>query len=177
MPIIENIVGLDPLPGARAGGRVLLSALGDDAVVLGAVAAARKLVGRSPFKQRFLVKPEYPEITRIGFGEITIDQKTYGHDVYISVGGKVKRRDEEIARAQYGSAHTVGPKELEKVCKGGPAVLFLGAGKSGKLVLTDDGRRYLAQRSIQCEIQPTAKAVDAYNRSKLRKAALIHVTC
>ena len=60
MPIVENIVGLDPLPGAREGGRVLLSALGDDAVVLGAVAAARKLVGRSPFKKRFLVKPKYP---------------------------------------------------------------------------------------------------------------------
>ncbi len=34
MPIIENIVGTDPLPGAREGGRVLLSALGDDAVAL-----------------------------------------------------------------------------------------------------------------------------------------------
>ena len=64
MPIVENIVGLDPLPGAREGGRVLLSALGDDAVVLGAVAAARKRVRRSPFKKRFFVKPKYPEISR-----------------------------------------------------------------------------------------------------------------
>ena len=32
MPIVENIVGSDRLPGARDGGRVLLSALGDDAV-------------------------------------------------------------------------------------------------------------------------------------------------
>ena len=89
MPIVENLIGLDPLPGAREGGRVLLSALGDDAVVLGAVAAARKLVGRSPFKKRFFVKPKYPEISRIGFGEITVGKKTYSRDVYISVGGKV----------------------------------------------------------------------------------------
>ena len=75
MPIVDNIVGRDPLPGAREGGRVLLSALGDDAVVLGAVAAARKLVGRSPFKKRFFVKPTYPEITRIGFGEITVARR------------------------------------------------------------------------------------------------------
>ena len=34
MPIVENIVGSDRLPGARDGGQVLLSALGDDAVVL-----------------------------------------------------------------------------------------------------------------------------------------------
>ena len=177
MPIVENIVGLDPLPGAREGGRVLLSALGDDAVVLGAVAAARKLVGRSPFKKRFFVKPKYPEITRVGFGEVTVGKETYSRDIYISVGGKVKKRDESLAHRLYGSAHTVGPQELKEVCKGGPEVLFIGAGKSSKVELTEDARRFLAQRSIKCEILPTVKAVEGYNRSKLRKATLIHVTC
>jgi len=177
MPIVENVVGRDPLPGAREGGRVLLSALGDDAVVLGAVAAARKLVGRSPFKRRFLVKPSYPEITRYHFGEITVGDETFARDVWITVGGKVKKRDEDLAKEHYGSSHAVGPKELEKVCRGGPEVLFIGSGKQGKLELTDDARRFLAQRSIQCEIQPTPKAVENYNRSKLRKAALMHVTC
>lgn len=177
MPIVENIVGLDPLPGAREGGRVLLSALGDDAVVLGAVAAARKRVRRSPFKKRFLVKPKYPEITRVGFGEITVGKRTYSRDIYIRVGGKVKKRAEGLARELDGSTHTVGPRELKKVCRGGPEVLFIGAGKSGKLELTEDARRFLAQRSIKCEILPTAKAVEGYNRSKRRKATLIHVTC
>ncbi len=177
MPIIENIVGRDPLPGAREGGRVLLSALGDDAVVLGAVAAARKRVGRSPFKKRFLVKPAYPEITRIGFGEISVGKDTYSHDIFITVSGKVKVRDESLAKGIYGSAHTVGPKELEKVCKGGPEILFIGGGKSGNVELTEDARRFLSQRSIKCETQPTVKAVDSYNKSKLRKAALMHITC
>ena len=177
MPIVENIVGLDPLPGAREGGRVLLSALGDDAVVLGAVAAARKLVGRSPFKKRFLVKPRYPEITRIGFGEITVGKEAFSRDIYLTVSGKVKKREEGLAKELYGSAHTVGAKELEKVCKGGPEVLFVGAGKSGKVELTEDARRFLAQRAIKCEIQPTVKAVESYNKSKLRKATLMHITC
>jgi len=177
MPIVENVVGLDPLPGARDGGRVLLSALGDDAVVLGAVAAARKLVGRSPFKKRFHVKPTYPEIRRVGYGEITVGRKTFTRDIYIYVNGKVKRRDKKLAKEHYGSAHTVGPKELEKVCRGGPEMLFIGAGKSNKVELTEEASRYLAQRSIRCEIQPTVKALESYNRSKLRKAALMHVTC
>jgi glucokinase len=177
MPIVENIVGLDPLPGAREGGRVLLSALGDDAVVLGAVAAARKLVGRSPFKKRFCVKPKYPEITRVGFGEITVGKESYSRDIYISVGGKVKKREERLAKELYGSSHAVGPKELEKVCKGGPEVLFIGAGKAAKVELTEDACRFLAQRSIHYDIQPTVKAAESYNRSKLRKAALMHVTC
>ena len=66
---------------------------------------------------------------------------------------------------------------MKKVCRGGPEILFIGAGKSGKVELTEDARRFLAQRSIQCEILPTVKAVESYNRSKLRKAALIHVRC
>ncbi len=177
MPIVENIVGMDPLPGAREGGRVLLSALGDDAVVLGAVAAARRLVGRSPFKKRFAIRPTYPEITQVSYGEVTVNGRTYGRDIYISVTGKVKKRDDDLAKDNYGSTHTVGPRELEKVCRGGPEVLFVGAGKSNKVELTEDARRFLAQRSIKVAIEPTVKAVESYNRSKLRKATLLHVTC
>ncbi|MEN6458106.1 MAG: ROK family protein [Thermoguttaceae bacterium] len=177
MPIIENIVGTDPLPGAREGGRVLLSALGDDAVVLGAVAAARKLVRRSPFKKKFQVEPTYRDIGRVAFGEISVGKKTFDRDIYILVGGRVKRRKKKLARETYGSAHRVGPKELELVCQGGPEVLFIGSGMSGRVELADDAQRFLAQRAIHCEMLPTAKAADAYNRSKLRKAALMHVTC
>jgi glucokinase len=176
MPIVENIVGLDTMPGARDGGHVLLSALGDDAVVLGAVAAARKLVGRSPFKKQFLVKPVYPQITRARLGEVVVGGDSFGRDIYISVGGKVKKRDEDKAKQLCGSAYTIGPKELEKVCRGGPEILFIGTGKSGTLELTEEARRFLTQRSIKCEIVPTAKIADAYNGSKLRKAALIHVS-
>ena len=104
-------------------------------------------------------------------------RKTYGRDVYIMVGGKVKKRKKKLAREFYGSAHKVGPKELEAVCQGGPEVLFIGSGMSGKVELTDDAQRFLTQRAIKCEIQPTPKAAENYNRSKLRKAALIHVTC
>ncbi len=50
MPIVEEIVAADRLPGAGDGGNVVLCALGDDAVVLGAIALARTHVGRNPFK-------------------------------------------------------------------------------------------------------------------------------
>jgi hypothetical protein len=177
MPIIENIVGSDRLPGARDGGRVLLSALGDDAVVLGAVALARKLVGRSPFKKRFAVTPDYPQLAWEGFGEVTVGRKSYNRDIYIFADGTVKKRDKSLAKELYGSAHTVGPKELETVCRGAPEVLFVGSGKEGRVELTEDSQRYLSQRSIQCEILPTPKAIEAYNKSPQRKAALMHVTC
>jgi hypothetical protein len=106
-----------------------------------------------------------------------VGRETYSRDICISVSGKVRKRDESLAKELYGSAHVVGPKELEKICRGGPEVLFVGAGRASEVTLTEDARRFLAQRSIKCEIQPTVKAVESYSKSKLRKAALIHVTC
>lgn len=177
LPIVENIVGSDRLPGARDCGQVLLSALGDDAVVLGAVALARQLVGRNPFKRKYAVPPRYPEIAHAGFGEITVGDENFSHDVYISVYGKVKKRKKSIARELYNDAHVVGAKELEVVCQGGPELLIVGAGKDAKLELTDDARRFLEQRSIKYQILPTPQAVEAYNSASQRKATLIHVTC
>jgi glucokinase len=175
MPIVENIVGSDPLPGARDAGNVLLSALGDDAVVLGAVALARRSVGRSPFKKRFVVRPHYPVVAQASQGEVTVNQKTYARDIFITADGQVKKRSIDKTVEMYGDARTVGPKELEKVCKGGPEVLFIGTGRSGQLRLTEESERYLSQRSIASEKLPTPDAVVAYNKSKARKAALLHV--
>jgi len=177
LPIVEKIVGSDQLPGAREGGQVLLSALGDDAVVLGAVALAREHVGRSPFEKRFAVKPAYPQIDKATFGEVTVDDRIYDNDIVIDVDGKVKDRKKNKAKKLYGSAHTVGPEELKKLCRGGPEVLFVGSGHSGQMDLNEAAREFLSQRSIELEIAPTSEVVDAYNDCPKRKAALIHVTC
>lgn len=175
LPIVEHIVGCDQLPGAREGGQVRLSALGDDAVVLGCVALARKHVGRSPFKKRYDVQPAYPVISQAKFGEVTVDQKTYGRDIYIDVDGQVKKRDLDKAQRRYGNFQTVGSEELEKLCKGGPEVLLVGTGGKGQFELTADGQRYLSRRSIQWKLMSTAELVAAYNGAKARKVALIHV--
>jgi len=44
VPIVQKIVASDALPGARRGGEIVRSALGDDAVALGAVAMAQELI-------------------------------------------------------------------------------------------------------------------------------------
>ncbi len=52
VPIVRKIVEADRLPGAREAGHIAVSTLGDDAVVLGAVALARAIAGRSPFRKQ-----------------------------------------------------------------------------------------------------------------------------
>jgi len=169
MPIVENVVGLDPLPGAGEGGRVLLAALGDDAVALGAVAAARRLVGRSPFKKRYAVAPRMPKIA-LRRGKIAVGRKTFRRGACVLVSGRaVKPGKKFLARCR----EALGQKDLAELCRGGPEVLFVGAGKSGRLELDPQSQNYLDQRAVRAEILPLEKAVAAYNRSKLRKAAIL----
>ena len=139
------------------------------------MALARRQVGRSPFKSKYRVEPTYPEIARFSFGEIVVGKKAYNDDIYIQVSGKVKSRDKDFARRDGDNPQLIGAKELEEVCKGGPEVLFVGCAKANEVCLTDQARRFLAHRSIRCEIVSAVQLVDDYNRSKARKAALIDV--
>ncbi len=174
MPLVQRIVGEDPLPGARQGGGILLSALGDDAVLLGAVAAARLKAGRNPFKKRFRLRPAYPQINQSKEGAITVDDEMFETDIYITVNGKTKKRA-NITRNAPAPPHKLTAAELELVCKGGPEILFVGAAKCEEIELPEDARRFLDLRSIKFKILPTAKALESYNKSKRRRAALIYV--
>lgn len=177
LPIVERIVAADKLPGAREGGKIRLSTLGDDAVVLGAVAMARRSVGRSPFKKRFFVKPKYPKIGRYVPGVITVGSVEYNRDVYISAYGTVKKRKKAfIALSEASQPPVIDAEELEEVCRGAPEVLFLGTAGETPFTLSDDAKSYLSHREIRCEILPALKAIEAYNKSTQRKAVLVEKT-
>lgn len=176
LPIVEKIVAADQLPGAREGGRVRLSALGDDAVVLGAVAMARQHVGRSPFKKRYHVQAKYPKIGRCTPGTIVVGDAAFDRDIYISAYGDVKKRKKAfVALAASTNPQVIDAEELEEVCRGAPEILFVGTGKDSNVVLSDDAQYFLAHRSIRYEILPTPKSIEAYNKAPQRKATLMMI--
>ena len=119
----------------------------------------------------------YPKIKETEFGHITVGGKTYDYDIRILADGKVKKRKKSLAKEAYGTSHKIGPKELDKVCKGDPEVLFIGTGQSGFVELTDEGQQFLQERGIKFQSLPTPQIIEPYNGSRQRKAALIHVTC
>lgn len=173
MPIVRERVAGSRLPGSREGGEIYLSALGDDAVVLGAVALARMSIGRSPFKKRFAAVPQYRPLTLTGDGEIAVGRTVYGQDIVIRVNGSVRKRKKRHIKQLYGTTHRIGTEEVARVCKGGPEVLFVGTGKSAKKELTGEAMHYLERRAIECHMMATAEAVDSYNDSQRRKAAIL----
>lgn len=177
LPIIEGILDADQLAGAREGGQVVLSALGDDAVVLGAAALAATKAGLSPFVEKNAVRPKYPKIREATFGEIVVGKKTHKDDVLVRVDGKVKRRKKDVVKERHGTSHVVDAKELARVCRGGPEVVFVATGHQGQMALNEDAESYLSQRRIRLEVVRTPELAEVYNACEDRKAALVHVTC
>jgi hypothetical protein len=47
------------------------------------------------------------EIERTTFGTITIDGKTYEHDVIIRLSGEVARRKKKLSKKYYGTSHVL----------------------------------------------------------------------
>jgi hypothetical protein len=51
------------------------------------------------------------EIERTTFGTITIDGKTYEHDVIIRLSGEVARRKKKLSKRYYGTSHVLSKDE------------------------------------------------------------------
>jgi glucokinase len=179
VPIITRVFESDPLsiPGAR--GRIVESALGDDAGVLGAVALARAEAenGRNGngHGNGQVQTVTYPEITEIAPGSVVIGGREYGTDIYVRANGKVKKRKRAVIKREYGTPHVIGQKELKKVCKGRPATLIVGTGFEGIASLDEDAERYLQELGIAFKLLHTPNAVAEYNRTDGPKALILHV--
>ena len=174
MPIVERIVADDMLLEGVSKGKVVASQLGDDAVVLGAVALAQQAVGADPFKQASPVV-KYPVISKVGPGRVTVGGRTYREDVVIRVNGKIKNRRKILAKIG-GDGNRISAAELEKACKGAPSILIIAAGPGAAARLGPDAQDFLRKRNIKVVLLPARKAAEVYNRTQGRKAALIRVS-
>jgi hypothetical protein len=55
-------------------------------------------------------KGEAMEIERTTFGTITIDGKTYEHDVVIRLSGEVVKRKKKLSKKYYGTSHVLSSR-------------------------------------------------------------------
>jgi hypothetical protein len=73
------------------------------------------------------------EIERTTFGSITIDGKTYEHDVIIRLSDEVARRKKELSKKYYGTSHVLSKDEAKFVFEDGCEQLILGSGQMGNV--------------------------------------------
>ncbi|MFP3983063.1 MAG: Mth938-like domain-containing protein [Desulfurivibrionaceae bacterium] len=112
-------------------------------------------------------------ITNYDFGRIVIDGKTYTSDVIITSQGV-------NAGWWRKSGHSVVPEDIREMVEDAPDTIILGQGKPGMMKATRELRDYLKEHGINLIEEPTAKAVETYNRldkEKARVCAGFHLTC
>jgi hypothetical protein len=111
------------------------------------------------------------------FGSITIDGKTYEHDVIIRLSGQVMKRKKKLSKKYYGTSHMVSKDEAKFVFEKGCEELILGSGQMGNVRLSPEADAYFAKKGCKVLLLPTPEAQDAFNGWRAKKIGLFHVTC
>ena len=114
------------------------------------------------------------EIENTEFGTITMDGKTYEHDVVVRLSGEVVKRKKKLSKKYYGTAHILSKDEAKFE---GCEQLIAGSGQMGNVRLSPEAEAYFAKRNCKVLLQPTPEAIHVFNRSTARKIGLFHVTC
>jgi hypothetical protein len=107
------------------------------------------------------------------FGAVTIDAKTYEHDVIIRLSGKVEKRRKRLSKEKYGTSHIVSKEEAKFVFEDGCEVLIVGAGQDGNVRLSPEASTYFDKKRCRVILQPAPEAIVSFNRSRDKKIALI----
>jgi len=117
------------------------------------------------------------EIESTSFGAITIDGKTYEHDVVVRLSGEVVKRKKQLSKKYYGTSHMLSKDEAKFVFEKGCKQLIVGSGQFGNVQLSPEADAYFAKKGCEVLLRPTPEAIRLFNRSKGKKIGLFHVTC
>jgi hypothetical protein len=116
-------------------------------------------------------------IERTEFGAITIDGKTYEHDVVVRLSGEVVKRKKKLSKKYYGTSHVLSKDEAKFVFEKGCKQLIVGSGQMGNVRLSPEAKAYFTKKRCEVVLQPTPAAIQLFNRSEAKKIGLFHVTC
>lgn len=116
-------------------------------------------------------------IEGVKFGAITVNGKTYGHDIVIYPSGRIERRKKEISKRKHDTSHKLDPEELTEYLREDFDVLVVGTGMYGMLSLLPESRALVGNREII--EKPTRDAAELFNelRKEKRVLGVFHITC
>ncbi len=86
------------------------------------------------------------EIENTTFGSITVDGKTYEHDVLIRRSGEVVKRKKKLSKKYYGTSHVLSKDEAKFVFERGCNQLIVGSGQMGNVRLSPEAEAYFAKK-------------------------------
>jgi hypothetical protein len=111
------------------------------------------------------------------FGAITIDGKTYEHDVVIRLSGDVVKRRKKLSKKLYGTSHVLSEDEAKFLFEKGCDQVVIGSGQMGNVNLSPEAKAYFERKGCEVLLEPTPEAIRTFNQSRAKRIGLFHVTC
>lgn len=170
MPVIDAVVANDQLPSAPGNRRILVSSLGDNAVVLGAVALARSMSGANPLRTGHRILPKYPRLKMLEDGILNVNEIPFTDDFFLLSDGGVQQR----ARLPKKNPDGFRLADLKTAAEGGTDLLILATAKAGDVSLSGKCHDFLFRRGIDYRILPIDEAIHVYNSVAVRRSAVFH---
>ena len=130
-------------------------------------------------------------IEKYHFGSITIDGKTYTHDVEVRWTGAARGEPSpsglEVLPWWRTESHIIGVEDVERAIGESPDTIIIGTGLSGVARVTEDAQREIKLKGIELIIDVTGEATKTFNiiqgESKEEEGrqnkviGLFHLTC
>lgn len=168
LPRVRRRSGANPFLAGIDHCRIVLSELGDDAVILGAVALLKKDLK----KKQTLKSKKYPLVTLQRGDKVHIDDMTIDKSFYIRADGKIKELNGGTDFKIFLQKNMIDARIIRRFCKKKTEVLIV-ARKNRAIRVTKDGRDYLNRHSIECKMLSIRQAVRAYTTLNKRKALFV----
>jgi hypothetical protein len=108
-------------------------------------------------------------INSTSFGSITINNKTYDHDVWIFADKTIEKRNRN---------HEFTLEEFNIITKDNPEILIIGTGQNGVVTIAKDVIKAAEEKNIELFYDITPNAIKKFNELRDNKiAAAFHTTC
>ena len=89
------------------------------------------------------------EIENTAFGTITMDGKTYEHDVVVRLSGEVVKRKKKLSKKYYGTSHILSKDEAKFVFEKGCEQLIVGSAKLAMCVCRRKPKPISRKRTVR----------------------------
>jgi hypothetical protein len=90
------------------------------------------------------------------FGSITIDGKTYNHDVEVRWTG-------EVLKWWRRESHLIDVEDVKRAIEQSPDTIIIGTGESGVARVTEEAKKEIKSRGIELIIDMTEQATKTFN--------------
>ncbi|WP_210190151.1 MTH938/NDUFAF3 family protein [Bradyrhizobium sp. NAS96.2] len=103
------------------------------------------------------------------FGTITIDGKTYEHDVVVRLSGEIVKRKKKLSKNLYGTSHVLSEDEAKFLFEKGCDQVLIGSGQFGNVHLSPEAEAFFERKGCKVLLKPTPEAIEMFNRSRARR--------